>query len=148
MSAQSASLEERGHPQSGESDERGPLRTPTSENWVEDGILFSRNVGVEVIDLEEARLITEAFARLAPGGRPLLVDLASPKGQTRGAREYFAKDPIHTQYYTAVALLVSNPISRVLANFFLGMNKPLRPTRLFTDKAEAIEWLQQFRREK
>lgn len=98
--------------------------------------------------MEEARQISGVFARLAPMGRPLFVDLASPKGQSREAREYFAKDPVHTQYYTAVALMVSNPISRVLTNFFLGMNKPVRPTRLFTDKAEALEWLQQFRRDK
>ena len=121
------------------------VKTATSINWIQNGILFSKNTGDEKITLDEAKTITSAFRKLSPVPLPLLVDLAIPKGQTREAREYFAKDPTHLETYTAVGLLISNPISKVLANFFLGLNKPDRPTKLFTNIEEAVLWLSEFK---
>lgn len=121
------------------------VTTRTSSNWIEDGILFSSNNGAFEIDLEEARKITQAFRQLSDQPLPLVVDLGSPKGQTKQARDYFATNPDHISTYSAVALLVSNPIARILANFYLGLNKPDRPTRLFTSVDAAKEWARSFR---
>jgi hypothetical protein len=44
---------------------------------------------------------------------------------------------------SAVALIVDTPLSRVLGNFFLAVNKPLYPTRLFDNEASALAWLQE-----
>ncbi|MDH5682649.1 MAG: hypothetical protein OEZ36_13750 [Spirochaetota bacterium] len=35
----------------------------------------------------------------------------------------------------------NSPISRVIGNFFLGLNRPLFPVKLFTEKNEASKWL-------
>jgi len=32
----------------------------------------------------------------------------------------------------------------VIGNFFIGINKPPLPTRLFDDEPAAVAWLQQF----
>jgi hypothetical protein len=43
-----------------------------------------------------------------------------------------------------VALLVGSPMSRAIGNFFIGLNKPLIPTRLFVSEPEALAWLRGF----
>ncbi len=45
---------------------------------------------------------------------------------------------------TAIAMLINSPGSRIIGNFFLGINKPSVPTKLFNEKNKAIEWLKQF----
>ena len=44
----------------------------------------------------------------------------------------------------ATALLTSSPVSKTIGNFFMGLNKPLSPTRLFTNSDKAIQWLHTF----
>jgi len=51
------------------------------------------------------------------------------------------------QYAKAVALIEKSPVSKVIGNFFLGINKPPFPTKLFTKKHEAIHWLKKFENE-
>ncbi|TPV93570.1 MAG: STAS/SEC14 domain-containing protein [Myxococcales bacterium FL481] len=120
------------------------ISTRTSINWISNGIIYSSNQGTELIDLEEAERISAAFAELSPEGAPLLVDLGNPKGQTREARVFFSSSPDHLARYSAVALLVTNPIAKVLANFYLGLNRPPKPTRLFTSVPAAEAWLKTF----
>lgn len=71
---------------------------------------------------------------------PFLMDIRKARGITREARSMFASAEAAT-LFAATALLVGSPLSRALGNFFLGLNKPQMPTRLFTDEAEALAWL-------
>ncbi len=62
----------------------------------------------------------------------------------RAARYVFATtrtEPISC----AMGLLVDSPVSRIIANFFLGLDKLPFVTRLFTSETEAVGWLRQFR---
>src|SRR5262245_59003398 len=71
---------------------------------------------------------------------PMLCDLTNVVRLTRECREHFA-GPEHAAIFTRCALIVSSPIAKIIGNFFLGANAPLRPTRLFTNKVEALKWL-------
>ncbi|BCW72495.1 STAS/SEC14 domain-containing protein [Arthrobacter sp. NicSoilB8] len=73
------------------------------------------------------------------GGRPtpLLIDMATTESVSRAARAVFAK----RCDASAIALLGSSAVDRVLANFFLGVNAAPVPTRFFTNNAEALRWL-------
>jgi hypothetical protein len=64
---------------------------------------------------------------------------------TREAREYYAGPEI-SQHRVAEALLINSMAARLTANFYLKVNKPVTPTRLFTDEQKAIEWLRTFPR--
>jgi hypothetical protein len=33
---------------------------------------------------------------------------------------------------------------RILANFYIKINKPERPTKFFNDKDEAVNWIKQY----
>jgi hypothetical protein len=71
---------------------------------------------------------------------PMLCDLTNVVKMTKECRQHFA-GPEHATVFTKCALIVTSPIAKIIGNFFLGANKPLRPTRLFTNKNEASEWL-------
>jgi hypothetical protein len=92
--------------------------------------------------LEDAIAATEAMAQLTGGRRsPLLVDSHDIGPQDRPARTEFAR---RGDLVSAVALIVGTPLSRLMANFFLTVSKPVAPTRLFDDEASALAWLQAF----
>lgn len=91
-------------------------------------------------------LAHDANARLIElsGGlpRPCLFDVRLLASMDREARAFFAE----AVDAFAVALLIESVLSRIIANFFLGLNRnPKIPTRLFTDETEALEWLKGYR---
>lgn len=86
---------------------------------------------------ESTRIVTEMIQSTP---LPMLCDLTNVVTMTKECRQHFA-GPEHAAVFTKCALLIKSPIARVIGNFFLGANKPLRPTRLFTDKEDALEWL-------
>ena len=70
----------------------------------------------------------------------VLIDMRQTLRITRDARNYYAGERT-ASIQRATALLVSSPLSATIANFFMGLNKPLSPTRIFTKPDEAIAWL-------
>jgi hypothetical protein len=112
-----------------------------------EGVLIARFLPGAEVSVDDARENLAVTARFA-AGRPLpvLVDLRGIRSQTAEARALFA-GPAAADVSIAVALLIDSPVSRVVGNFFLGFNRPLTATRLFTDEAEARTWLTTFLRQ-
>ena len=73
----------------------------------------------------------------------VLIDMGDVTEISKQARDYFANERT-ASVQRATALLIRSPVSRVIGNFFMGLNKPISPTRLFTDPQKAIEWLHTF----
>ena len=73
----------------------------------------------------------------------VLVDLRDITQISKEARDYFANERT-ASIQRATALLVHSPVSRVIGNFFMGLNKPVSPTRMFTDLEMAVQWLHRF----
>jgi len=92
----------------------------------------------------DAEVITEAFWELA-GHRPcsVLVDMRRIRDIDREARLHYAS-PEAARRVLAVGLLVGSPLSRAIGNFFLALNKPPMPCRMFSSEAEALRWLRGF----
>ena len=87
-----------------------------------------------------------AFAAEVGGGQKVLsiVDISNVKSVEQKARRYYSGVEAG-RAYKAVALVVNSPISKMLGNFFLGLNKPPMPTKLFNSKEEGIAWLKGFK---
>ena len=90
--------------------------------------------------------ITEADAEAAMGQvndlcgksrHPMLVDMATTSDVSRAARAVFGR-PCQA---SRIALLGASPVDRVIANFFLGLNKLPCPTKFFTSEPDALSWL-------
>ena len=85
-----------------------------------------------------------AFWKLAGHRRrPVLVDLRRLTSIERKARLHYAS-ATSARYTLAVGMLVGSPLSQAVGNFFLGLDRPAVPCRLFTSEAEALCWLQGF----
>jgi hypothetical protein len=65
---------------------------------------------------------------------------------SKEARNYFSNERT-ASIQRATALLTSSKITVLIANFFMGLNKPKSPTKMFNNSEEAIRWLQKFPKE-
>lgn len=53
----------------------------------------------------------------------------------------WASSSNQNHYTVADAILVKNMAQRLIGNFYIRFNQPVKPTKLFTSKKEAIDWL-------
>lgn len=116
--------------------------TRVARIWVgEDGIVRIIFVPGAEVTLRDAREIMDAYHKLRKGRRlPLLVDTRRMRSNSREARHLFAGEEAQGSA-TAAAIIVDTPVTRVLANFYLGLSKPRLPSRLFSSEDEALAWL-------
>lgn len=124
---------------------RNELTTETGKHHLdEQGIVHI----VAFAGIEET--LTQAKASIAgirqvSGGvlRPLLLDMRLIKSQSREVRQYYGS-PEAASAYSAIAILVGSPISRMIGNIFVGIGKLPAPTKLFSNEQEALVWLKGF----
>ena len=69
-----------------------------------------------------------------------IIDVRNLVGVSKEVRA-LAKTDVITKNHQAFAVIVGSSLSRLIANFFLGINKPRAPLRIFEDKATAKNWL-------
>ena len=93
------------------------------------------------MSLEDGKVSTKVVGNLVNGHPlPLLCDLTNVVKMSQECRKHFA-GPEHARVFSKCALIVTSPLSKIIGNFFLGANKPLKPTRLFTNVDEGLKWL-------
>jgi hypothetical protein len=113
--------------------------------WLDgEGIVHAESLpGATQTRVDAEMCVASMWEIAARRRRPVLVDLRRLKTMDRGARTYYAgADTARVQL--AAALLLGSPLTRVIGNFFMGLNKPLIPTRLFTSEPLAMAWLRSF----
>jgi hypothetical protein len=109
----------------------------------EEGVAMITWVSGAIITGDLARLTLIELSTLTGGKRvPVLVDIRNLKSMTREARKHYGRV---TDTVSAIALLAASPATQVIANFFLGLNRPDVPTEMFTDEAQARAWLRRHR---
>lgn len=109
-----------------------------------EGVVHMRYRPNSSVNLETAIENIQETARIGEGRKvPMVVNLTGVKSVSRDARRYYSGEET-AKYVSAVALVAESPVSRVLGNFFLGIEKPPMPTRLFSSEEKAREWLVQF----
>jgi hypothetical protein len=108
----------------------------------EDGIVETRPLpgfkGAE--GLEQAKATIAAVEEISGGTRRPVLSFITDARITREARKYYSSVAVAA----ASAIMVRSPLQRVIANFLMGLNRLRVPTRVFTDEAEAVEWLRQY----
>jgi hypothetical protein len=105
-----------------------------------DGIARTKVKRDAEVSITDAKKNSEAVNSL-PGERfPLIVDTRQIKSISKEAREYFSMNN-RDSCVTAFAIIIDSPISRIIGNFFMSLNKPRVPAKLFNEEASAIKWL-------
>ncbi len=111
--------------------------------WI-DGAIFFVEIKPVVLDLEMAQLGLNDRIKLCEGvSYPTLIDLTKIKRTTKEAQNYLGS-PKGSESITAGAFYTKSNIGKVVGNLFLTFQKPLAPTKIFTNKEKAISWLSNF----
>jgi hypothetical protein len=112
--------------------------------WLEDGV-FRIKLYCERFDLSLAKVGVRERLRLCNGvSYPLLSDTRKVKHFDKETRAFLVQ-PDNITGITAGAFLVNNQLQKILANYFIQINKPPTPAKMFTNEADALNWLQQFK---
>jgi hypothetical protein len=121
------------------------LSITTFWTWMgDDGICRTQTKPQAEIGVKEALENSVAVSSFYKSKKfPLLVDARNVKSIARDARKHFSTNGRDTKI-TSFALIVKSPLSRVIGNFFMGLNKPAIPARLFDDADDAIAWLKHY----
>ena len=94
------------------------------------------------VELSDAMSILESILKLSNGTKyPLLVIYADDNSFSTETRAYIAN---HT-LTKADALVGTSLALRIVGNFYIKINKPIRPTRMFNDVESAMIWLNAFK---
>ncbi|MGF1635676.1 MAG: hypothetical protein ACFCUU_01285 [Cyclobacteriaceae bacterium] len=119
--------------------------TSTVEMIIEDGIFQCYFKDIDLLDIDTAKSSNEERLVLFNGRElPCFFDISKVKNTTKEARDFIANEG--NALVLATAILVTSPVLKMMANFFVSVNKPQNPTKVFTDKESAIQWLKQFRK--
>jgi hypothetical protein len=70
----------------------------------------------------------------------MIVNMSNVKHITKEAREYLASE-IGCSKVKCCAIIISSEVTKIIANFFVRINKPLVPTSIFTSEEKARQWL-------
>jgi uncharacterized membrane protein YagU involved in acid resistance len=126
------------------SDESKKIETSAYWTWLgEDGIARTQVKKGSEVELDHAVENSRAVNSLNAPNFPLLIDARGIKSMTKEAREYFSVNDRETKV-TAMAILIKSPLSKVIGNFYMLLNKPKMHSKLFIDEASALKWLKKF----
>lgn len=109
--------------------------------WMgEDGIARTKVKENAEIELKDAQENSEVVNGLSSSEHyPIIVDSRDIKSISRDARDHFSIRNRQSKV-TAIALVRDKRISNMIGNFFIGINSPAVPVKLFSNEAEAVIW--------
>jgi len=114
--------------------------------------IFLRDDGIAVVDVidevilgkKETLEIIAGVGKLSKGKKVPVLTIFKP-GNTadKGARDCTAS-AAGSQFTLADGFVIHNLPQKIIANFYLKINKPLKPTRFFSNENDALVWLKTF----
>lgn len=111
--------------------------------WISGNILFFEYKPGVVINLVAAqRIVTDRMQMQKEKAYPVLCDVRGIADSDKAARDYLAQ---HGSVLTkAVSILAHQTVSLTMISFYLKICKPQVPTKVFSDRAKALEFLHAF----
>ncbi|HYG49285.1 MAG TPA: hypothetical protein VD905_00205 [Flavobacteriales bacterium] len=120
--------------------------TLTGFYWFEDGILCSTSKPdpPKLTPEQQKEEADRFFAQFGKQRYCMLIDGKHIKPNTKEERKKAAE--IMPEFTRAVAVIVHNPLGRMVVNLFIGLSKPGYPLKIFKpgEEARAKEWLKQY----
>jgi hypothetical protein len=99
------------------------------------------------MNLDIAKRIVQARIEFTQGeSYPILIDFSHLKSATKEARDYMNDPDGGLKGLVGGAFLSNSVVATVFINLYLKINKPIIPSKFFTEKAEALNWLQELKK--
>ncbi len=121
--------------------------TRVFKTFLKDDICYSIVKENAVINLEDAENNSQSVEKISNVTiYPILVNIREINEIKKEARDHFTMK-VRTLGVSAIAILINSPVSRIIGNFFMGINRAIVPSQLFTSKEKAIIWLNRYKTE-
>lgn len=76
-----------------------------------------------------------------------IVDLTNLKSVEYGVRKmYTDNETMNASRFNAI--VAKNPVARMIGNFFMKVDRPRNPTKLFANQEKALTWIHEMRQKK
>lgn len=109
-----------------------------------DGIQEIHVLNGTIVTVEMIREMNEQTRKFGNGARfPNLIHIHGNLNADHKVRAFAASEEANL-YTLADAFMITSTALKVIGNFYLRVNKPVRPTRMFTSETDAVEWLLSF----
>ncbi|MBI2271094.1 MAG: hypothetical protein HYU69_12180 [Bacteroidetes bacterium] len=112
--------------------------------WLENGIMCAKYKSGIVIDLKIAKDIVNDRKTLSEGiTRPMFVDITELLYIDPTGRKFLASHEA-CELLCAGAIFTKNKLLAILGNAFIMLDEPLIPSKVFSNREEALKWLKSF----
>ncbi len=101
-------------------------------------VLFKAN---RYIDLKDIQEVVDWVSKIAKGRQFVNIFEGAYNTDIAPEAREFAASANENKYTIADAILISSQAHSLVSNFYIKFNKPVKPTKVFTDRNKAIEWL-------
>lgn len=119
------------------------LPNSVAELYIQDGILFCIYQKKLVLHLSAAQwVVSQRLALQMNRVMPVYCDHSGVRLANKDVRDYMALEG--TAGISALALVVSSPVSQVISEVFTLSNLPPIPTQIFMESSEALAFLKQY----
>lgn len=109
-----------------------------------DGIMYIRISSEKEESVELVKKMVEKMGEMVNYKQvPMLARHEEFALPGKANRDYWATKEA-CPYSKADAFMISSGAMQLIANFYLKINRPQRPTRMFSNEKEAIKWLKTF----
>ena len=106
--------------------------------------LIQYSVKPITLKIEDAKEIVDAIGKLGKQKLyPVLMSTVHDTSVNSEARFYAATKEANI-YTIALGVVVQNLAQTIIGNTYIKINKPIKPTKLFTKEEDAIIWLKTF----
>lgn len=114
----------------------------------EKGILHVHIKEEDELSLENAKEIVAARTKLAEGNKLAILYTSATRFviPSKEVREYVATEE-RSSLVLADAFIIRSLAQRLAVRFYIRFNRPVRPTKFFENKEQALEWLRTFVKE-
>jgi len=125
------------------------IKSQYQQIWIENEIIYNLyDSGLKSIDINIAKHLVEDRLKISDKvRRPIFIDTSNVKSITREAEKYLATQNA-TKYLSAAAILTHSRVAKLLYRIYISLSRPKIPTKVFSDKEEALGWLEQHKVER
>jgi hypothetical protein len=117
-------------------------RSEIRKVWIDEHEIMHCNYLNKInITLKTAKDEIEIISKFTGNRKlPMMINISNVQSITKEAREFYSGEE-SAKVFSAVGIIVQSPVHEVIGNFFLGINRPSFPVKLFKSEEKAIEWL-------
>ena len=108
----------------------------------EDGLVIVRIKDGALQSLTDAKEnLAASVAETGGKRRPLLVDIRSAQPLEADARHHYSGQTLVERFLALALLIDGSPFGRMMGTVYLRIAQPGIPTQVFSNEAQAVEWL-------